>query len=224
MHKKRFFSSTTHRQLYFNGTKLIWKVFSRFHNSPWRQACFLYNPQNILYLPRTRQEGCISASQGPIACVVWDTLLCLKGNQQQLPGKAQNPAWQLMLSPGTHKAPITQLNLQHLGWEQDLPLHSLLPVKFVFQNFLVPRSPWAYLLTVRNIWLASLKWNSPSSGWRLNVGRWFLMLAIVVLFVHRCQNRWWMAAYTQAGEETATDTDSHVPDCWWKEEPTPFFM
>lgn len=60
-----------------------------------RQASLLYNPKNILYLWRTRQEGCISTSQGPMACVVWHTLLCLKGNQQQLPGKAQNTAWQL---------------------------------------------------------------------------------------------------------------------------------
>jgi len=40
-----------------------------------------------------------------------------------------------VLSLGNHKASVTQLDLQHLGWEQDLPFHSLLPVKFIFPEF-----------------------------------------------------------------------------------------
>ena len=83
----------------FQWHKIHLKGFCQFPQILRRQPCLLYNPKNILYLWRMRQEGCVSTSQDPMACVVWHTLPCVQANQQQLPGKAQNTAWQLCAEP-----------------------------------------------------------------------------------------------------------------------------
>lgn len=142
-----------------------------------RQPCLLYNPKNILYRWRTQQEGCASTSQGPVACVVWHALSCLKGNEQQLPGKAQIQPRSFVLRPGTHKALVTQLDLQHLGWEQDLPLHSLTPVKFILPEFPCSQVPGSIHACCEECLLALLEMKCTKQWMKtFNFGHGFLIV------------------------------------------------
>lgn len=103
-------------------------------------------------LPEKNQAGglhCyLSSSHGFLCCLTYSALF--KRKPTAAPAHTQEririQPGSFVLSPGIHKAQ-SHSYLKHLDEEQDLPLHSLLPMKFVCFLLLSPLG--AYLLAYR---------------------------------------------------------------------------
>lgn len=196
---------TVCRQLYLSCHKIHLNAFLPVSTTPCETALlFLFTKKHPL--PTKNQEGdflfYLLSSHGFLCCLIHSDLFSRTPTAapEYTQERIKIQAGSFAQSACLHKAWVMQpLTVPQLGTKLVLALP---PPEFPFSQPLE-----VYLLTSRNGCWLSLKINALRDEGSSSTTD-FQVLVTVGLFVHRYQNSWWMAAWTQIGEGIPTNTDS----------------